>query len=235
MPVPVQSYPVQNALDTIAFDDAGIGNILGGVVIGAMHAGGFRSRIIEPEWFEFGTAFRSIVSSHVLQILLEASSDAPVPIRRVVLCRGDIFDGPERDLRRLGYSTERRSIDGELQDRTERTFYHHLIDLGLPDHILRMMPGCRDGGAKDDCYRRLNEYSVSFLLSCPEKRMGWAKANCATTRKLKGEPVERELCPRLPGRPKRCVECGRNVRTDAWRCAAAGRIFYVHERCAKWA
>lgn len=212
----------------IAFDDAGGGNLLGGLVIGSLQGDRFESRVLGPEWFSYGSALTAVISSLIVEMVCRSGSP-----HEVILCRTDLFHRTAHDLKRLGFRVERRVIDGELQQRTEEDFFRHLVELGLPPHIHRMLP--KDDGGKNRCYRSLNEWCASYLLAHPEDRRRAAKANCCLLKRLLEAPVERVLCPRLAGRPRRCVECGEAIgRKAAWRCEGAGRIFYVHEGCEPW-
>jgi len=216
----------------IAFDDAGTGNVLGGAVIGAVQGNGFRSKIIGPEWFSFGSALKPIISSAVIELLLTLRYENNFVPEKVVLCRSDLFDSSEHDLRRLGYTVERASIVGTLQKMIEEEFMNYLISLGLPPYALNLLKISEKN--KMRCYRALNEFSLSYIMAFPEKRILLAKQNCSTFKRLHSAVIERKFFKRLKGRQRRCVECGENIRSDAFKCEGAGRIFYVHERCAKW-
>jgi hypothetical protein len=212
----------------IVLDDAGSGNLLGGLVIAAHQGERFVSRVIGPEWFDLDRVIEPVISSTVIEMI--SAFETPSSIR---LCRSNLFNRAARDLARLGHAIERGSIEGPLQDYTEAAFYRHLIDLGLPEHILRIFP--RTGADKTNCYRSLNEFCVSFVLAHPASRMAVMKRHCSTAREIaEMTEVERVYCERLKGRKRRCVECGRPTNGSAWRCAGAGRIFYVHKECAKW-
>jgi hypothetical protein len=213
--------------DTLTFDDAGGGNILGGLVIGALQGDCYRSRILGPEWFTFGTALPPVIASTVLEMV--RAFDSP---RCVRLCRSNLFDRSAHDLERLGHIVERGAIEGELQTRTERDFFHHLIDIGLPAHILRLFPDTEE--KKPQCYRSLNEFCTAFLMADPDGRSAAAKTVGSIYERIATAEIERVYCERLKGRPRRCVECGEAVMGDAYRCAGVGRTFYVHGECARW-
>lgn len=219
---------MQNPDDTIYFDDAGTGNIYGGLVIGALCNGRYHSRILAPEWFGLGDAFSSLISSTILEMALSYGPSS----RTAALCRCSLFNAAARDLGRLGWTVRRTVIDGELQDRAEEDFLSHLIALGLPDHIRRLRPDCEE--KKPECYRSLNEFCTAFILACPERRLGAAKPTCGTLKKIVPSEIMRHHHEKIRGRCRRCVECGEVVTRDAYRCSGAGRVFYVHARCAKW-
>jgi len=219
---------MNNVGGMIVLDDAGAGNLLGGLVIAARQDERFVSRVIGPEWFDLDRVIEPVISSTVIEMISVFATPSSI-----LLCRSNLFNRAARDLARLGHAIERGSIAGPLQEYTEAAFYHHLIALGLPEHILRIFP--RDGADKTHCYRSLNEFCVAYVLAHPESRVAAMKRHCATAREIAAVPaVERVYCERLKGRRRRCVECGGPTNGSAWRCAGASRIFYVHKECAKW-
>lgn len=214
--------------DIIAIDDAGGGNLLGGIVLGGVCGERYVSRVIGPEWFAMGVTVRSLISAMVIDMVI--ACDSP---RRVVLCRSDLFDQSARDLRRLGYTVDRAAINGRLQDKTEEDFFKHLVHLGLPRHIMRLMP--KEDDDKGKCYRSLNEYSTRFLLADFSARRHMAKQNCRSFKKLAEIRTERIYRHKLDGpRSRRCVECGEDIRENAYLCKAGTCQFYVHKSCAPW-
>lgn len=219
---------VTSHAETITFDDAGGGNLLGGLVIGALHGDRYFSRVLGPEWFSFGAAITAVISSSIIEMVRRAGSP-----RRVILCHTDFFNRTAHDLTRLGFSIERQTINGTLQQRTEEDFFRHLIEIGLPPYILNLLP--LDDDVKHRRYRELNEFCASYFLVAPASRRLAAKENCCMLKKLLGADIERVHCRRVPGRLKRCVECGEIIgRVAAYRCEGAERIFYIHEECAPW-
>lgn len=213
--------------ETIVFDDAGGGNILGGLVIGALCNGRYDSRIIDPEWFSTGATMHSIISSTVMEMTISAGRP-----QNVILCRSHLFNSSAHDLTRNGFTVSRESIIGVLQERIEQDFLEHLVELGLPRHILRLAPGVEEKGR---AYRHLNEFCATYALAHQALRLERAKSNSAMFRQLEAADVTRELVVKIKGRKRRCVECGERVVADSYRCEGAGRIFYVHRECAKWA
>lgn len=213
--------------ETIIFDDAGGGNLFGGLVIGALHRGAYESRVIDSDLFAFGDCIHSIISSTVLQMTRDAGSP-----RTVILCRGNVFDAAARDLERLGFSVRRECIVGSLQHQIEEDFIHHLISLGLPEYIRQLAP--RDAERKHESYRYLNEFCASYVLAHPTLRIDRVKSNTSLYHELRTAEIKREYVAKLRGRKRRCVECGERVTEDVYRCEGAGRVFYVHRDCAQW-
>ena len=214
--------------EPVVFDDAGGGNILGGLVIGALHGEAYANRIIGPEWFSMGKGIRSIISSTVLELVKEFDSPS-----HVILCRSDLFDQTARDLERLGFRVERAVINGKLQDRAELDFFEHLMALGLPRYIMTLFPG--EDTDKSRCYRSLNQYCTSFLLSDFSTRHPSAKKNSRSFHKLRAIKLDKKFRDVLNGsRPRRCIECGEAIVERAYLCKGGTTVFYVHENCAPW-
>lgn len=197
-------------------------------MIGAVHGDLFTHKLIDPQWFSIGQGLRSVISSTVLEIIRECSSP-----NHIVLCRSDLFDQTARDLTRLDFHVERAVINGRLQDCTETAFFDHLIEMGLPEYIRSHFPA--EGLDKSRCYRALNQFCTSYLLSDFEKRADAAKKHSKSFHKLKKIDVERSYIPRIKGtRARRCVECGEGIERNAYRCRAGTHYFYVHTECVPW-
>lgn len=212
--------------ETIVFDDAGGGNLLGGLVIGALHKGCYESCIIDAPAFSMSRDIHSLISSTVVLMVMAAGSPG-----NVILCRSNLFDTCARDLTELGFIVTRESIIGSLQEKIEENFLQHLVSLGLPSHIMTMMPTLNNKGRS---YRHLNEFCASYVLADPKSRLDGAKTHSIMFRQLQAAEVTREFLSKIRGRRRRCIECGEHISGGAYRCEGAGRIFYVHEGCAKW-
>jgi len=212
--------------ETIVFDDAGGGNLLGGLVIGALHKGCYESRIIDAPWFSAGRGIHAMISATVVRMVFSAGSPS-----NVVLCRSNLFDACAHDLADLGFFVTRESIIGFLQEKIEENFLEHLVSLGLPSHIMTMMPTLDNKGRS---YRHLNEFCASYVLAHPKSRLDEAKTHSVMFRQLQAADVERHFLSKIRGRKRRCIECGEHIVGGAYRCEGAGRIFYVHQGCAKW-
>lgn len=215
--------------DTIVIDDAGGGNIVGGIVIGAIRGETFAGRVIGPEWFALGPGVQALIAASVVELVRELG-DA----RHIQLCRSDLFNQAAHFLTRLGsYFIERGSFDGPIQDRTERAFYEHLIDLGLPRHVMNMFP--REGEDKGRSYRALNDFCTRYLMADFPHRRRLAKENCRSFKKIEETPVERAYRRHVDGpRRRRCLECNRTVTENAYHLKCGTQNFYIHKECAPW-
>jgi hypothetical protein len=116
-------------------DDAGVGDVLFGVVIGAFRSETqeFRYEILDVKYFRY-PRFRSKdylgQASHIVFQLLDKLKlriDEPVQI-----CRGYIFDEAVKDLnRKYGENRVRRiKVVGEPQRLTETAYHDELRNLG---------------------------------------------------------------------------------------------------------
>jgi len=120
---------------TIVVDDAGIGDLLFGVVIGAFRCESqeFRYEILDVKYFRpprFGTKeYLEQASRVVLQLLdrLKPNKDEPIQI-----CRGYIFDEAAKSLKeRYGEDRICRiNVTGEPQRLTEIAYLDELRNLG---------------------------------------------------------------------------------------------------------
>ncbi|RMH54037.1 MAG: hypothetical protein D6679_14480 [Candidatus Hydrogenedentota bacterium] len=213
--------------NTIVVDDAGGGNVLGGLVVGAWKGREFRSEVLGPEWCGDEAVFQPVIASVVLGLVRNWE-----PAEKVVLCRTRLFDRAARDLSRCGYVVRRARINGVPQRRTEEAFFHHLLALGLPDYLRRFLPG--NEIPKEKSYRRLNESCAGLLLADP-RRLSLAKGKCRTVERIRNARIQRvRFTGRIRGRRRFCVECGRTVDRGGWRVTGAGRRVYVHAECASF-
>jgi hypothetical protein len=120
---------------TIVVDDAGIGDLLFGVVIGAFRSETreFRYEILDVKYFRpprFGSKdYLKQTSQIVFQLLsmLKLGVDEPIQI-----CRGYIFDEAVKDLKEKygGNRIRRITVTGEPQRLTETAYHDELRNLG---------------------------------------------------------------------------------------------------------
>lgn len=120
---------------TIIIDDAGIGDLLFGVVIGAFRDENqeFAYEVLDVGYFRTQPFRRKEylkqASSIVLQLLDKLKIKAEEPI---LICTGFIFDEAVKDLKlRFGDDRVRRiKVEGEAQDLTETAYLDELRNLG---------------------------------------------------------------------------------------------------------
>jgi len=120
---------------TIVVDDAGVGDLLFGVVIGAYRCETqeFRYEILDVKYFRrprFMSKDYLTQASHIVSQLLDKlklGTDEPIQI-----CRGYIFDEAVKDLnKKYGENRIRRiKVVGEPQRLTETAYHDELRNLG---------------------------------------------------------------------------------------------------------
>jgi len=120
---------------TIIVDDAGSGDLLFGVVIGAFHDSNkeFRYEIIDVKYFKdklfSGKAYLKQASKIVCKLLAEMK---PTAEEEIHVCRGYIFDDVIVKLQK-NYGEDRIhriKVVGEAQDLTETAYLDELRNLG---------------------------------------------------------------------------------------------------------
>ena len=120
---------------TIIVDDAGSGDLLFGVVIGAFHDSNkeFRYEIIDVKYFKdklfSRKAYLKQASKIVCKLLEEMKTE---PEEEVHICRGYIFDDViEKLQKKYGEDRIHRiKVVGEAQDLTETAYLDELRNLG---------------------------------------------------------------------------------------------------------
>lgn len=130
-----RSYP------EIEVDDAGWGDLIGGVVIGGYDVvrGAFRWGVIPVEHFQ-GEAFakKSYLSQArrvVIKILGDLRADKRFHV--VALCTGYVLNDVARSLRTNGWKVVRRPIKGRCQALVEERYRKELVKLGVPSRTMR--------------------------------------------------------------------------------------------------
>lgn len=218
----------------IEVDDAGGGNLVGGLVVGAYQErwrgapARYASRVIPPETFDGNGRTRAALARAVLALLEEFPLSAEVH-----LCTGDLLDETAARLSAAGRTVRRRAIVSTLQDLVEADFVAHLRALGLPPYVERLW----SNGAleKEDAYRALNDFSANFVLLDPAGRGGICKKETRLWRRIAAESVASEEVV-LAGSARRaqrlCCACGERVsRGPARRWRAGRKTFYTHVAC----
>jgi hypothetical protein len=132
------SYP------EIQIDDAGWGDLIGGVVLGGydvvMRA--FRWAVVPVEHFQ-GEAFekKSYLSEArraVIKLLGDLRADKR--FHAVALCTSYVLTEAARSLRKNGWKVVRRQIEGRCQELVEERYRKELIKLGVPSRRVRNVP-----------------------------------------------------------------------------------------------
>ncbi|MFQ6074972.1 MAG: hypothetical protein ACE5Z5_02390 [Candidatus Bathyarchaeia archaeon] len=128
----------------VEVDDAGWGDLVGGVVIGGYNPlnGEFRWARVPVRYFQ-GEAFAGkdyLVGAKraVNKVLGDLRADKR--FHRVAMCTGYVLNYAARSLRQNGWRVVRRKIEGRCQELVEATFRRELINLGVPPDLIRSMP-----------------------------------------------------------------------------------------------
>lgn len=120
---------------TIIIDDAGSGDLLFGVVIGAFRDSTreFKYGIIDVKYFQERLFSRKIFLKHCSKIVSKLLAEMkPKPEEEIHICRGYIFDEAIEKLKqKYGEDRIRRvKVTGEAQDLTEIAYLDELRNLG---------------------------------------------------------------------------------------------------------
>lgn len=128
----------------IEIDDAGWGDLVGGVIIGGYNPliKEFRWAKVSVEQFQ-GEAFARkdylIASKRAVHKVL-GDLRADKRFHAVVMCTGYVLNYAAKSLRKGGWRVVRQAIKGPCQEFVEERFRMELIDLGVPSSTIRNMP-----------------------------------------------------------------------------------------------
>jgi len=135
---------LQEVYHEIEIDDAGWGDLLGGVIIGGFNPFNeeFRWSKIPVEYFQ-GEAFNRKdylveATRGVGKVIGDLRADKK--LYRVALCTGYVLNKAASSLRRNGWMLARRKIEGRCQTLVEEKFRDELIKIGVPPRIIRNTP-----------------------------------------------------------------------------------------------
>jgi len=128
----------------IEIDDAGWGDLVGGVIIGGYNPLNeeFRWTEIPVEYFQ-GEAFArkdylAAAKRAVNRVLGDLRADKR--FHQVALCTGYVLNQAARSLRRKGWRVVRRAIEGRCQALVEERFKQELIKIGVPPAMIVTLP-----------------------------------------------------------------------------------------------
>ena len=158
---------------TVEIDDAGWGDLLGGVVIGCYRTetGQFVHRLIDIRFFQDPTFdhkdYLDEASRLVQEMVQELKVDAPEPI---MVCTGYVLSRAVYGLQQQGFKVSTGKITGPLQELGEQTFLNELKKLGYEP-----IPN-REANGK---MRARSFYSMlNWMKEKPERcqyaKMGWS-------------------------------------------------------------
>lgn len=128
----------------IEIDDAGWGDLIGGVIIG-----GYNPLLAEFRWEEVPVEhFQG--ESFIKKTYLDATKRAVYKILgnlraekkfyRIALCTGYVLTDAVRSLRKKGWRIVRRKIEGRCQELVEERNRKELIKLGVPPSTIGNIP-----------------------------------------------------------------------------------------------
>lgn len=128
----------------IEIDDAGWGDLVGGVIIGGYNPLNeeFKWTEIPVEYFQ-GEAFAkkdylTAAKRAVSRVLGDLRADKR--FHQVTLCTGYVFNHAARSLRQNGWRVVRRTIEGRCQELVEARLKQELIKIGVPPAMIVTLP-----------------------------------------------------------------------------------------------
>ncbi len=128
---------------TVMVDDAGIGDPVGGCVIGALRVedGAFIWGLIPVCFFQEPLFREKKYLEEAVRVVLRCLKRLEVRKGEAIkVCRGDIFRFARKQLSRK-FDVEAVKIEGELQLLVEEVFLEHLFGLGVPREMLSVESG----------------------------------------------------------------------------------------------
>jgi len=129
----------------IEIDDAGIGSLVGGMVIGVKKGDKYLHEVIPVSVFRSNELYinlKNIVANTVLKLLNKLGFDDEED--EILLCQGDIFSKAAIEFRDFNLRFSIGKIDSSLQDYVETAFDLHLTTLGVPRDLLKRLRDYRD-------------------------------------------------------------------------------------------
>lgn len=164
---------------TILIDDAGTGDLLWGVVIGAFQpeTETFIYDIIDVSFFKEGAFQEKRYFEEAARIVLNLVERLNLkPYEKIKVCQGDILNGAAERLKER-YSedvVERVHVEGRAQELIEAAYINELKNLGyepIPDRIGR--------------WGKSFWHMYDWVKKDPEDRVKWVKTGFPNLRKFK--------------------------------------------------
>ncbi|MBS7288520.1 MAG: hypothetical protein KIH01_07180 [Candidatus Freyarchaeota archaeon] len=160
---------------TVMVDDAGVGDPVGGCVIGVLEVGSKRFvwDVISVRFFQEPFFREKRYLEEALNVVLRCFEEVGVGEGELVkVCRGDVFRLVRRRLAEK-FRVEEVKVEGELQVLVEEAYISYLSGLGVPRSILTVESG------KERFIRLLR-----WIYEAPEERLRLAKTGWRSWRKL---------------------------------------------------
>lgn len=173
----------------IEIDDAGWGDLVGGVFISVMrmdtfeHVTGevklpfFQGRAFEKK--EYLSQCWNIIKNGLWELEVEPDEF------EIHMCQGFVFTEAENCLLADGWEVKRRRIAGSLQNIVENAYRQHVISLGF-DKFLPMEQGMYERKKRDRTKELTSRGKFRFfqfidwIQEKPEERMGYVKTGWRT-------------------------------------------------------
>jgi len=118
---------------TVQVDDAGWGDLLGGVVIAAyrVETGEFAYRVVDVKFFHEPAFDMKLYLNEVSKVALELLEELKTSKEETVqLCTGYVLSEAVKTLRQLGFTVSTGKITGPLQELGEKAFLDELRKIG---------------------------------------------------------------------------------------------------------
>lgn len=160
---------------TVIIDDAGVGDPVGGCVIGVLKVenGCFVWDVIPVRFFQEPLFRKRLYLGEAVNVVLRCLERSGINDGELVrICRGDIFRLVKRKLAER-YMVEEVKVEGELQVLVEEAYLNYLHGLGVTREILTIESG------KERFIRLLK-----WIYDAPEERLKLAKTGWRSWSKL---------------------------------------------------
>ena len=173
------------SMKIIEIDDAGWGDLLGGVFISIMRMDTFEhvTEEIPVMYFQGDRMFEKKMylreCSRIIQEALEELGADP-DIFEIHMCQGYVFSNAEDDLMNLDWEVKRRRISGTVQQIVENEYRQSIIDLGFEKFLpveQRMYERKRPDRSRELISRGKFRFHqmISWIEEDPEGRLKYVK------------------------------------------------------------
>lgn len=131
---------MMKSMKVVEIDDAGWGDLLGGVFITVMRMDTYEhvSSEISVIYFQGNTMFhKKVYLEQCAQIVHDALMELDIDPDEFELhiCQGYVFSRAEEELARQGWEIKRRRISGTVQQVVEHEYRQSIIDLGFSSFL----------------------------------------------------------------------------------------------------
>jgi hypothetical protein len=217
----------------LVIDDAGSGNIVGGIMISGYSAelDDYKSSVIKPDLYNKTFDDIQVEIYNCVKEIVDYFSEHY--IQNIFLCQSNLFDYSTMKLIEQDYVVIRGKVEGKLQDLIEIDFIKHLKSFGMPDYIdffFKVIKKDKNAG-----YKMLNNFCINFVKADLENRLKYCKMNSKLYDDLKNSDVTKVVVDNKSQKKyKLCCNCGKYIKTDKmYKYITPGRsnLFYTHIDC----